>query len=70
MDQPNPCLNAGICRESGEDFSCRCQENFTGITCETGNLFSFSSFTSDQIKKKKKKKNIFTKLSIIPKHPL
>jgi hypothetical protein len=34
----NPCLNDGKCSEADPgEYSCECNENYTGQNCETGN---------------------------------
>ena len=31
----SPCLNAGICRNNGDSFSCTCTTGYTGLRCQT-----------------------------------
>ncbi|ELU09822.1 hypothetical protein CAPTEDRAFT_73088, partial [Capitella teleta] len=31
----NPCMNGGVCRESGDSFVCDCPQLWTGDNCET-----------------------------------
>ena len=30
----SPCKNEGICEQNGEEFVCKCNEDWTGKTCE------------------------------------
>lgn len=39
----NPCLNGGVCTNSGTSFTCACAAGFSGTTCSTGKYpFYFS----------------------------
>ena len=30
----NPCKNEGVCEKNGDEFVCKCNEDWTGDTCE------------------------------------
>ena len=31
----SPCKNEGVCEKNGDEFVCKCGEDWTGDTCET-----------------------------------
>ena len=30
----SPCKNEGVCEKNGDEFVCKCNEDWTGDTCE------------------------------------
>ena len=30
----SPCKNEGVCEKNGDEFVCKCDEDWTGTTCE------------------------------------
>ena len=41
---PNPCLN-GNCTDVGDNYTCSCEQGFTGERCEIGEKWFSSSYS-------------------------
>ena len=46
----NPCVNAGVCSNDLNAFSCTCTGGWTGIQCEDGKNIDFLGHFQDTIK--------------------
>ena len=39
-ENPSTCLNGGICKDLGNNFTCNCSKGFEGTRCEKGKVKS------------------------------